>query len=95
MSECICNNCKNLKGQMDESGAIEEYECEFGFPSGECSDCEGDGCELDCVHFSKDDDEDSLVSVNCSLCGRELSQAAADNTKGEIYCIDCYLKHNN
>ncbi len=95
MSECICNNCKNLKGVMDDSGAVEEYECEFGFPSEKCSECGGDECGLGCLNFIIDEDEDILVSVKCSACGRELSQAGGDNSGGKVYCIDCYLRHKS
>lgn len=94
MSECICNSCKNLKGIMEESGAIEEYECEFGFPSEKCLDCNGDECDLTCEHFIIDEDEEILVGVRCSSCGRELSQAGNDNTGGKIFCINCYFKQN-
>ena len=95
MSECICNSCKNLKGVMDDSGAVEEYECRFGFPSEICPECDGGGCNLTCEHFIIDEDEDILVGVKCSSCGRELLQAGNDNTDGKIFCIDCYLKHNS
>lgn len=93
MSECICNNCKNLKGIMDDTGAVNEYECGFGFPSEECGDCDPEGCQLTCEHFISDEEDDVLVSVKCSSCGRELTQTNSDNTGGRIYCIDCYLKH--
>ena len=95
MSECICNSCKNLKGIIDDSGAVEEYECEFGFPSEKCSECDGEGCDLFCTHFVIEDDEEIFVSVKCAVCGRELSQAGNDNGDGKIYCIDCYLERNS
>lgn len=90
MSECICNTCKNLKGIMDESGAVEQYECGFGFPSEACSDCGGEGCDIECAHYT-DDGEGLPVKVNCMKCGRELEQLCSDNGEGEVYCAGCYL----
>lgn len=93
MSECVCNGCKNLKGIMDDTGAAEEYECEYGFPSDKCSDCDGEECDLTCTHFIVDEYEDISVSVKCSACGRELSQVSNDKADGKIYCINCYFEN--
>jgi len=72
---------------------VEEYRCEFGFPADKCADCEGEECDLTCIHFIVDEAEDRLVDVYCSACGMKLSQAGNDNSDGKIYCINCYLDH--
>ncbi len=93
MRECICSSCKNLKGIIDENGAIEEYECEFGFPSDNCSDCEVEECELACTHYESDEDETESIIVRCHLCGKELKQFDSDTNEGRIYCVDCFLNN--
>lgn len=92
MTECICSSCKNLKGVMDENSAVEEYECEFGFPSDECSDCESGECELSCSQYVCDDEQDECRVLKCSACGRKLTQVCGDAEEGEVYCVECYLK---
>ncbi|WHH59304.1 hypothetical protein [Petroclostridium sp. X23] len=93
MGECICNNCKNLKGIIDENGMVEQYECEFGFPSDSCSDCEDDGCDLTCEHYICDGEQEHPVIVKCTMCGKDLEQVSSDDEGGEVYCFDCYLKN--
>lgn len=94
MVECICNSCKNLKGLIDdEKGAVEKYECEFGFPSDVCADCEAGECELTCANYVCDDEQDESRVVKCKACGRELNQECGDSDDSEVYCIDCYLKN--
>jgi hypothetical protein len=90
MSECICNTCRNLKSVLEESGAVDQYECSYGFPSDNCSECDGEGCEISCVHYA-DDEEDMPVKVKCARCGRELEQLCSENGEGEVYCAGCYL----
>lgn len=92
MSECICNYCRNLKAQMDDNGAVIDFDCSYGFPSVRCEECDGEGCELTCEHFVEDMEEETLVTVNCASCGKELTQSGSDNTEGKVYCIDCFLK---
>lgn len=93
MSECICNSCKNLKGIIDDNGLTEEYECEFGFPSDDCSDCEKNECELTCNHYICDDEQDESRIVKCKGCAKEIEQVSGDDDDGDVYCFDCYLKN--
>ena len=93
MAECICSSCRNLKGIMNEEGAVEEYDCEFGFPSDECFSCETGECGLACSHFLCDDGQEEPKVLKCKACGRELSQVCSDDGEGEVYCLDCYLKN--
>lgn len=90
MSECICNSCMNLKGIMDDTGAVEQYECEFGYPSEKCEDCDGEGCDVTCEKYECDDLEMPL-KVKCAKCGKELDQLCGDAGEGETYCTGCYL----
>ncbi len=91
MYDCICSTCRNLKGIIDENGAVGAYECEFGFPSDECTDeCERVNCGIICPNYASDDEETKMV--NCALCGKELRQLCNDSEEGDAYCIDCYLK---
>ena len=91
MKECICNSCRNLMGMVGDSGAVGQYECEFGFPSEECSACDGDDCDLTCEKYIPDSEEETPAKVRCKVCGRELEQICGDSGDGEIYCIDCFL----
>lgn len=93
MHECICNGCRNLKGVVDENGAIEEYECEFGYPAEDCGTCETGECELFCNHYVSDEEEAEPSVVKCATCGRELRQACSNDEEGSVQCIDCYLKN--
>lgn len=93
MSECICNGCKNLKSIIDENGAAEQSECEFGFPSDICTDCEDTECELVCGHYICDDEPDKIRVLICKACGKELKQVCSSTEEGEVFCIDCYLKN--
>jgi len=93
MGECICESCKNLKSVIDDENGESRFECEFGFPSDECIDCEADGCDLDCDHYEEcDDEEEEPVIVHCSRCGKELKKLMQDDEEGEIMCVDCFLK---
>lgn len=94
MNECICNSCRNLKGVVGGEGEVRDYECEFGFPSDKCTDCEGEGCEETCSHYVCDEGEDPVRVVTCCKCGRELKQVM-DDVDGEVYCFDCYLGNGN
>jgi hypothetical protein len=93
MGECICSSCKNLKGTMDETGAIEEYECEYGFPSDTCSSCESGECDITCSRYVCDDENAEPVILNCMTCGRELKQVCSNTDEGKVQCIDCFLKN--
>lgn len=91
MDGCICSSCKNLKGILNEEGAIEQYECEYGFPSENCDNCSADDCNEVCARYIADEGQDTEVTINCSGCGKELKQSCDNNSEGEIYCVDCYL----
>lgn len=91
MSECICSSCKNLKNIIDENGISEEYECEYGFPSEKCSDCEEDMCELTCDNYVSENEEEEFIISKCIKCGKELKLAAGNAEDGEVYCVTCYL----
>lgn len=90
MGECICSSCRNLKGVMNESGAIEEYECEFGFPSEDCAECDEEECSIVCRNYMCDEEEETAV-IKCAGCGKELKQLCSDNEDADAYCVDCYL----
>lgn len=90
MHECICSSCRNLKGIIGESGQVDDFECEYGFPSENCSECDGEGCEETCSHYVCDDVEDEMETVKCSRCGKELKQVS-NGEEGEVFCISCYL----
>lgn len=93
MGECVCNNCRNLIGQPNEEGAVERYECEYGFPSEGCSECSGEeSCEVTCSHYICDDEQDEIRLLACKGCGKELRQACSDAGDGDVYCMECYLK---
>ncbi|MCX7710610.1 MAG: hypothetical protein N2484_12285 [Clostridia bacterium] len=94
MSECICSSCRNLKGVLNDQGAVENYVCEFGFPSDTCEDCEENECDLTCSQYVCDEEEAAPVIVACSGCGKELKQVCGDGDEGEVYCFDCYLRKN-
>ncbi len=79
---------------MDDSGAVTEFDCDFGFPSDECLDCDGEGCDTGCENYLPDDEGGVTSKVCCSSCGRELEQVCGDGGDGEIFCIDCFLKRN-
>ena len=93
MSECICSSCKNLKNIIDEESGIEECECEFGFPSDQCEECEVDECDITCEHF-EEMEEIVPIKVECSKCGKILEKLHGDDDGGDVYCMDCYLELN-
>lgn len=93
MTQCICSGCTNLKSVLNEQGVIELYECEFGFPSEACENCEEEECDLTCIHYSSDSDKVQPRILKCKGCGRELEQVCRDGEEGEVYCVDCYLKN--
>ena len=93
MEECICNNCKNLKGIIDETGAINQFECEHGFPSENCSDCEDETiCEITCDFYINEDEVSQPVTLKCMTCGKELKQVCSNSEEGNVQCIECFLK---
>jgi len=77
---------------LDIVGEVDEYECEYGFPSEECLECTVDGCELTCDHFELDVPQESTFIANCADCGIEL-KLASNNDDGEVYCVSCFLKN--
>lgn len=97
MGKCICSSCKNLKLIINENGESGEYECEFGFPSEKCVDCNEENCSETCSEYICDELDEEIVSVNCEYCGRELKKIFKENEdkEGRILCIDCFLKENS
>ncbi len=93
MQECICSSCRNLKGVTDENGAVEVFECEYGYPSDACEQCEAGECELTCTHYVSDEEQAEPVVVKCSTCGRELMQVCSNDEEGSVQCINCYLSN--
>lgn len=94
MNKCICEQCANLKPIIDEdSGKVEQYECEFGFPSEDCLDCEKDECDYTCESFA-DREEDKVYFVKCSDCGKELKQHGKNKEEGNVFCMECFFKNN-
>lgn len=91
MRECICSSCLNLKGIVDEKGAVEEYQCVYGYPSEECEACETGECELSCANYISDEEQEATVIVKCSTCGKELRQVCSNDEAGNVQCVDCYL----
>ena len=95
MHECICSSCRNLKGVIDENGAVEIFECAYGYPSESCNTCETGECEFTCSNYVSDEEEAELVTVHCGCCGKELQQVCGNNEEGSVLCIDCFLKGSN
>lgn len=91
MVECICSSCRNLKGIIDDSGEVAEFQCKFGFPSEQCANCQDEACEETCAHYLSDEEITEMMTVKCKKCGKELSQACSDDDDGEVYCINCFL----
>jgi hypothetical protein len=92
LKECICNSCLNLKGIIDESGAIEEYECEHGFPSDNCNECEDENiCDATCVWYLDENENAKSILIKCMTCGKELEQICSNSEQGDVQCIDCFL----
>jgi len=95
MSECICSSCKNLKNTYNEDEEINEYECEFGFPSDCCNECSGEQeCDETCAHYMPDILEAKPLIVECRGCGCRMEMHTADTDAGDVYCVECYLKMN-
>ena len=92
MRECICSSCRNLKGIIDENGAVDVFECVYGYPSESCDTCETGECEAACSNFIDDDEQAEMVAVQCATCGKELHQVCSNDEAGNVQCIDCYLK---
>lgn len=95
MRECICSSCRNLKGVVDENGAIDVFECVYGYPSDECNTCETGECELVCSNYINDEEQDKLVVVQCETCGKELHKMCGNDEEGRVQCIDCFFKDRN
>lgn len=93
MAECICSSCKNLKGIVDDNGEVNNYECQYGYPSESCGDCDTAECDITCENYISDEQEDTAAVIRCEGCGRELTQVCGDNGEGSVYCMDCYLKN--
>lgn len=94
MKSCICVGCKNLKSMVDEKSNDENEiteECEFGFPSEDCIDCEIEGCDLTCEHFESMEGEVLYKTSHCKKCGQELQFVSIDCKEDEVYCVACYL----
>lgn len=92
MGECICNSCMNLKKLVNEEANQVDYICEFGFPSENCEDCEGEECNVtECSHYIEDKEVEIVRKVHCKSCGMELQQMYAYEGDGEVFCINCYL----
>ncbi|MBC7765388.1 MAG: hypothetical protein H7Y41_02800 [Hyphomonadaceae bacterium] len=92
MAECICDLCKNLKSEPDKEEGSLLLSCEYGFPSDDCDDCEGDGCEATCENFEAVETPE-LSTAKCCVCGKELT-TSSDNEDETVYCLDCYLKRD-
>lgn len=95
MHECICSSCRNLKGIADENGAVEIFECIYGYPSENCDTCEISECELSCNHYISDEEQTEPIVVQCATCGKELHQVCGNDEEGSVQCIDCYLKDSH
>lgn len=94
MPKCVCDQCANLKPVIDEeSGRVEEYECEFGFPGDDCENCDKEECEYTCDNFSGREEEKEFI-VKCQGCGKELIQHGKSQEEGPVFCIDCFLKRS-
>jgi hypothetical protein len=98
MENCICSKCKNLKSSINSEGQAGEYDCEFGFPSDKCDECDDSSCNETCINFVSDEEEDEVITVKCSKCGKELQKACKDEGSNEdenVLCIECYLGDSN
>ena len=94
MNKCICDQCANLKPVIDdESGKVEQYECEFDFPSEDCLECEQDGCDHTCDNYISREEEKEFL-IKCQECGKELKQHGRNQEEGKVFCIECFLKNN-
>lgn len=91
MRECICSSCKNLKGVANEDGVVEVFECTYGYPSENCSECESGECDEACENYIPDEEPSPIVTVRCSVCGKELTQMCSNEEEGDVKCIECYL----
>ena len=92
MRECICSTCANLRDILGDEGPTGESECVHGYPDVACETCETGECEWECIHYVDGDSEPGTVTVQCSLCGKDMLADATDEEDGQIFCVDCYLK---
>ena len=92
MRECICSTCANLREVLGEEGPTGESECVHGYPGANCEICETGECELECADYLDEDLEQATVTVQCSVCGKDMQADATDEEDGEVFCVDCYLK---
>lgn len=92
MANCICETCVNLKDIRLENGE-EATSCAFGALSDMCSDCNEAGCEATCDYFQAINDaiEPAVITVACSVCGKELQLIGDDKEEGAVFCVTCYL----
>lgn len=92
MDNCICSSCKNLKPVIDDEGQVNDYICEFGFPDESCNECAGEDCSIECKSYKPDVEEPEVKLCCCSACGKELKTVSDNESEGEVFCFDCYLK---
>ena len=92
MDKCICNSCNNLKSVFVDDGKVQEYSCQFGFPSDNCSECNEEDCSETCSNYAAESEKVELRTVNCKVCGKQLEKVVDEDTDGDVYCIECYLK---
>jgi hypothetical protein len=92
MKECICSTCVNLLEIVNEQGPTGDFECEHGYPGEQCESCETQECDLECKFYKSEDEAETLVTVQCKICGKSMQGMAADGDDGDVFCIDCYLK---
>jgi len=93
MGECICSSCVNLKSVIDDDGEMGEYQCAYGFPSDNCEDCDELRCDAECVHYECDEQNDLPETVSCKGCGKKLEKVFNEDTEGDIFCVECYMKN--
>ena len=98
VGKCICSSCRNLKSSITKEGQAGETDCKFGFPSDICEKCDEDSCIETCDNFISDEQEEELITIKCSKCGKDLHKACKNegDSEGEnILCIECYLGNIN
>ena len=95
MYSCICSSCRNLKGVIGEDGAVEVYECIYGYPSERCETCDDSECDVTCSNYIDDENDEETITVRCKTCGKEMQKICCDDEEGQYQCIDCFLKEYN